>query len=120
MASINNSSYSHQIVIMFLIAWNISIPVWSNNELPSETYSVSMISGNEGLPTEEIRKVFKGSNGYMWFATPEGLIRYDGYELKLYSTSKYLTQGLITNNFSDIVQTTDGTLWFATDHGVAR
>ena len=111
---------SHKLRIYLIFATIIYILGNSSIAISQNPYSTSTISGNEGLPTEEIRKVFKGSKGFMWFATPEGLVRYDGYELKLYSTSTYLAKGLITNSFSDIAQSTDGNLWFATDHGIAK
>jgi ligand-binding sensor domain-containing protein/signal transduction histidine kinase/DNA-binding response OmpR family regulator len=82
--------------------------------------SIVTVSSNEGLPSDEIKKVFQDTEGFIWFATPEGLIRYDGYEFKIYSTSNYLAKGLITNNFTDIAQDSFGNLWCATDHGVAK
>ena len=79
-----------------------------------------LLSGNEGLSSEEIKKVFQDKQGFMWFATTEGLLRYDGYEFKTFTTSEYINKGLITNYFMDIAQNNPQYLWCATDHGVAR
>ncbi|MFT3738101.1 MAG: two-component regulator propeller domain-containing protein [Breznakibacter sp.] len=83
-------------------------------------YTVVSLSSNEGLPTDEVKKVFQDKQGFIWMATPEGLIRYDGYNFKVYSTARYLSKGLITNLFFDISQDSKGNLWCATDHGVAK
>lgn len=38
----------------------------------------------EGLPCEEVSSVVQGHDGYMWFGTRLGLIRYDGYNMHNY------------------------------------
>ena len=38
----------------------------------------------EGLPCEEVSSVIQGHDGYMWFGTRLGLIRYDGYGMHNY------------------------------------
>jgi signal transduction histidine kinase/ligand-binding sensor domain-containing protein/DNA-binding response OmpR family regulator len=42
------------------------------------------ITSNSGLSSEEIRNIFQDNEGYMWFLTPEGLNKYDGYNFKIY------------------------------------
>ena len=38
----------------------------------------------DGLPTNNIRYAQQDERGFMWFATFEGLVRYDGFEFKTY------------------------------------
>lgn len=90
------------------------------NAQPMDSSLSYLLSSKEGLSSEEVRKVFQDKQGYMWFATSEGLLRYDGYEFKTYTTSGYLGKGLITNLFLDIAQDDLENLWCATDHGVAK
>nr|WP_321452981.1 two-component regulator propeller domain-containing protein [uncultured Carboxylicivirga sp.] len=79
-----------------------------------------ILTSRDGLSSEEIKRVYQDQQGFMWFATAEGLIRYDGYEFKTFTTSNSLNKGLITNNFLDITQDDSQYLWCATDHGLAK
>ncbi len=105
-----------------LCIFAIGAMLFANNIKATETTNTLsyLLSSKDGLTSEEVRKVYQDVQGYMWFATTEGLIRYDGYEYKTYTTSGYLNKGLITNNFTDIAQDEPGYLWCATDHGVAK
>lgn len=47
------------------------------------------ITSNSGLSSEEIRNVFQDREGYMWFLTPEGLNRYDGYTFKVFKKNAW-------------------------------
>jgi len=107
--------YQHITIQILTILLLFSLPLQAQKKI-----SIVTVSSNEGLPSDEIKKVFQDTKGFIWFATPEGLIRYDGYEFKIYSTSNFLSKGLITNNFTDIAQDSFGNLWCATDHGVAK
>ena len=52
------------------------------------------LNSNNGLSSEEIRDIFQDSRGYIWFLTPNGLNRYDGYEMRIFNS------GSETLNFS--------------------
>lgn len=96
----------------------IMIPLVLNLKAQSH-YDIDIISSNHGLPSDEINDVFQDSEGYLWFCTTEGLIRYDGYELKSFSIAQHHDKGLITNSFNKIKEDSKGLLWCATDRGVA-
>ncbi|MCB0835875.1 MAG: hypothetical protein KDD99_04365, partial [Bacteroidetes bacterium] len=43
----------------------------------------------EGLPEEYVSSIFQDQQGFIWFTTQNGLVKFDGYEFKTYrSTSK--------------------------------
>jgi len=44
----------------------------------------STIDVSKGLPSNYIYNVFQDSKGFMWFATNDGICRYDGFEFKSY------------------------------------
>ncbi|MGQ1947203.1 hybrid sensor histidine kinase/response regulator transcription factor [Geofilum sp. OHC36d9] len=85
-----------------------------------DNYVINVISSNQGLPSDDVKNVFQDSEGFLWFCTTEGLIRYDGYVLKTFSISSHHNKGLITNSFNAIDEDSEGFLWCATDRGVAR
>jgi ligand-binding sensor domain-containing protein/signal transduction histidine kinase len=46
--------------------------------------SFSHITVEDGLPHSYVRAILKGRDGFMWFATARGLVRYDGAHLVVY------------------------------------
>jgi ligand-binding sensor domain-containing protein len=59
-------------VVFALIAL---MPAASAAQLPVRSYTAA-----DGLPGNNVRSIVKDSHGYLWFATAEGLARFDGYE----------------------------------------
>ena len=45
-------------------------------------YLFKKLDAREGLTSSQINCICKDSNGFMWFGTPAGLYRYDGYRFK--------------------------------------
>ena len=68
---------------------------------------------NNGLLSEEIRDIFQDSEGYLWFLTPEGLNKFDGYDFKIYKPGQ---QGLnfTTSAFESICEDKQKRLWLGT------
>ena len=44
-------------------------------------YKFNRIDVERGLSNSEVLCIFKDRSGFMWFGTPSGLNRYDGYEV---------------------------------------
>ncbi len=80
--------------------------------------TVEYINTNKGLPSDEIHKIIQDSRGFIWIATTYGLVRYDGYQIKLYNTGNSRNKGLITNHIKDIIEGKEQKLWIGTDKGV--
>ena len=64
---------------------------------------------NNGLPSSEIFDILEDSTGYLWFLTPYGVSRYDGYEFKNYTTHDGLTENSMVVGFLD----RKGRPWFS-------
>jgi ligand-binding sensor domain-containing protein len=80
-------------------------------QLPVRGYSVS-----DGLPSNTIDPITRNSRGYLWFATREGLSRFDGYDFVNYGRAN----GLPRNAVLDFLVTREGAYWVATSAGVAK
>ena len=65
---------------------------------------------SDGLPSSEVYRVLQDKNGYMWFATDNGLSRFDGYEFKNYGTDEGLTDVVVISMTMD----SDGVIWLVT------
>lgn len=47
--------------------------------------SVKRFTIEDGLPATTIFTLLKDQSGYFWLGTPEGLVRYDGYDFEIYT-----------------------------------
>lgn len=68
---------------------------------------------NDGLPSSEVYHVIQDSKGYIWFATDNGVSRFDGYEFKNFTTE----DGLPDNTVFEIYEDFEGKLWFISFSG---
>ncbi|HTY51247.1 MAG TPA: two-component regulator propeller domain-containing protein, partial [Steroidobacteraceae bacterium] len=75
----------------------------------------------EGLPQGTVYSTLQDSQGFVWLATEDGLVRYDGRELLRYAYSPSARGGLPGNFIYQIVEDPHHDLWLAVkDIGVAR
>jgi ligand-binding sensor domain-containing protein len=79
--------------------------------LPIKTYTVA-----DGLPRDYIYHIKQDTKGFLWFCTPEGLSRFDGYQFTSYGS----LQGLPSRWVYDFLEARNGTYWVATDKGLCR
>jgi ligand-binding sensor domain-containing protein/two-component sensor histidine kinase len=77
--------------------------------LPVRTYST-----DNGLAHNTITRIVRDSQGFLWFCTPNGLSRFDGYVFRTFG-SEY---GLPATAVNDLLETSDGDYWLATDDGL--
>ena len=76
------------------------------------------ISAPQSLPTNEVQKVYQDKDGFMWFATRNGLCRYNGYETTTYKSNLY-TPGLLTSNsITCLTEDNNSCLWIGTAEGL--
>jgi ligand-binding sensor domain-containing protein/signal transduction histidine kinase len=78
--------------------------------LPLRAYGTA-----EGLPSTDVQRTFCDSRGFLWFATRDGLARFDGARFVVYGTE----QGLPVATVNDIIEARDGGYWVATNGGGA-
>lgn len=62
-------------------------------------YNYLYLTIRNGLCDNSIRTIHKDRNSFMWFGTSNGLDRYDGYELKHYSTAPRQPYQFIESNY---------------------
>jgi signal transduction histidine kinase/ligand-binding sensor domain-containing protein/DNA-binding response OmpR family regulator len=74
----------------------------------------------DGLPQGGVHTVLQDSQGFMWFGTEDGLVRYDGQELVRYGYSPKEDHGLPGNFINQIVESPRHDLWLAINGGLAR
>jgi signal transduction histidine kinase/ligand-binding sensor domain-containing protein len=70
---------------------------------------------DNGLPQNGVRGVDQMPDGYLWFTTFDGLVRFDGVRFTVFDKSN--TQGIYSNRFATLQIETDGTLLAGTEDG---
>ncbi|MGD2071422.1 MAG: hypothetical protein PVI57_22330, partial [Gemmatimonadota bacterium] len=88
-------------------------------EFPASRALVHQVWGMEdGLPLSHVRAVLASRTGYLWLATFDGLVRFDGVRFTIYDTSSH--PELPTARFTGLQEDDEGTLWVtaAVDHVV--
>ncbi|MCW3062752.1 MAG: hypothetical protein JWQ02_4573 [Capsulimonas sp.] len=83
------------------------------------TRAVTLWDAEHGLPSSKINAVAKTPDGYVWLATAEGLVRFDGLRFSVFE--HHSTPSLPGSAMDDLVIDQAGTLWIlAQGHAVRR
>lgn len=72
------------------------------------------ITTTDGLSQNTIRSIVKDKYGFMWFATWNGLCRYDGYTFKVYRHISGDTNSLASSRIHYLYKDGEGILWITT------
>ncbi|WOB28566.1 MULTISPECIES: diguanylate cyclase domain-containing protein [Xanthomonas] len=78
-------------------------------------YAIDSWSSRSGLPHNSLRDIAQTRDGYLWFATWEGLVRYNGLEFNVIDRST--RPGLPDNGVSALYVDRDGALWLSDARG---
>ncbi len=78
----------------------------------SDQYRFDTWTTDNGLPQNGVRNVTQTPDGYLWFTTFDGLVRFDGLQFTTFNKSN--TKGIINNRFTGLFSDTDGTLYATT------
>ena len=82
----------------------IPVPSWGN-------INFHQLDIKSGISDNFIQSIVKDQYGFMWFATRNGVNRYDGYSFKHYTT---IELGAYNNDVEWIAEDASGTLWLKT------
>ncbi len=85
-----------------------------------DKYSLERISLEEGLSQSVINRIIQDREGFMWFATQDGLNRYDGYNFKVFKNDPENCASIPNNSISFVYEDKDGELWTGTYKGLSR
>jgi ligand-binding sensor domain-containing protein/signal transduction histidine kinase len=94
----------------------LSIPCLAQNEHPKFVH----LSTNEGLSQGHVSAILKDSKGFMWFATEDGLDRYDGYNFTIYRSDPENPASINNNFINDVFEDHSGDLWIGTASGLDK
>jgi ligand-binding sensor domain-containing protein/signal transduction histidine kinase len=96
-------------VLLSLLA--IATTVAHSEKLPIKSYTSA-----DGIAGEYIQCIVPDSHGFIWFCSPEGLSRFDGYNFVNYGPE----QGLPSRSVLHLLEQRDGSYWVGTTNGVCH
>jgi signal transduction histidine kinase/ligand-binding sensor domain-containing protein/CheY-like chemotaxis protein len=82
---------------------------WAEEASPLRTYLRQTWQTAEGLPQNSVRSIAQTREGYLWFATAEGLVRFDGVRFTVFDRTS--TPALPSGNIDSLAVAADGALW---------
>ncbi len=100
--------------LLFLLLCLLPFGVYAQHD-----YSFKHVNNDVGLSSNNVKAIYKDSNGFIWLGTKNGLNRYDGHNLKrLNCYDADLESG--NNNIGALCEDNNQNLWVGTDRGVYK
>ncbi len=101
-----------RLFVVLTFAFAISpCSVWAG---PEGDIYFKVIAEEGGLGNASVYSVTSDRLGFIWFATDNGLVRYDGYRVRYYHHQPLDTNSICDNTLSFVCADTGGSLWIGT------
>ena len=105
-----------QFTLAFLLSALFLAPslLAQTDKIAFEKYGVT-----EGLPEEAVSSMVQDDQGFIWAATQNGLVKFDGYKMKVYKGSDYKlgSEKLGFRNVGSLIKSKSGNLWMGSVSG---
>jgi len=85
-----------------------------------DRYFFENIGLNEGLSNSTVISIIQDKDGLIWFATFDGLNKYDGYSIKVYRYEEGNDRSLLSNSTRQLFIDKENTLWIGTNEGLSK
>ncbi|MEG0185809.1 MAG: two-component regulator propeller domain-containing protein, partial [Stenotrophomonas sp.] len=82
---------------------------------PLRDYAIDVWTSRNGLPHNSLRDIAQTPEGHLWFATWEGLVRYNGLDFTVFDRST--RPGLRDNGIGALLVDHQGGLWISDSRG---
>jgi len=92
--------------LLLTLYWSLTAPTAYSQ------YRFDIFNTDNGLPQDTVESILQSGDGYLWLATLDGLVRYDGARFIVFNKAN--SKGINSNRFLSLYEDTDGALWAAT------
>ena len=100
--------------LLFLLFYIVGSTLWAQQE----DVKFGRITSKDGLSHNIVTSVIQDGRGFMWFATLDGLNRYDGYNFIRYKPNPFDSISLTNNRITALVYDPRGLIWVGTSAGL--
>jgi signal transduction histidine kinase/ligand-binding sensor domain-containing protein len=97
---------SHRVWLLILLCAGVSA---------CAQYRYDVWTADSGLPQNIVRSIYQSQDGFLWVATFDGLVRFDGVHFTVYNKSN--TPGIESNRFGALYGAPNGDLWLNSEGG---
>ena len=107
-------AYARRVLLRFWAIFSTAtlfVAVSSASKLPVRT-----LGFDQGLPRNTASCLRSGPEGFLWVCTSEGLVRFDGYHVRVFGEQQGLSSALVF----DFLPASSGGYWLITEQGVCR
>jgi len=102
-----------QIMIFYLFVYLPSFAQMSYNRFEH-------LNLEDGLSQNSVFSILQDQQGFLWFATEDGLNKFDGYQFKIYRHELGNSSSLSDNFITALHQDSSGYIWIGTENGLNR
>ncbi len=81
----------------------------------SQIYNYYHLTINDGLPSNKVSAITQDPDGFMYFATKDGLVKYDGERMKVITHSPSDTSSIPRNSIKGLLRGSKGEIWCTHD-----
>ena len=85
----------------------------SSLSLYFDNYSIT-----NGFSGNTITCVYRDKRGFLWVGTTEGLNRFDGRDVKVFTHNRNNPHSISNNYIQSITEDNDGNIWLGTKNGI--
>ena len=111
-------SLKHILILIMTLCSIQSHHVFSTEISPQKVMSFRHLSIKDGLTQSGILDIAQDNQGFLWFATYDGLNRYDGYNFTVYPHSESIATSLSDNHINVLYVNKQNELWVGTNKGL--
>lgn len=80
----------------------------------SQNFKFKHLSSDQGLSQASVQTIIQDKDGFMWFATQDGLNRYDGFHFKVFKNNPLDSKSISSNVIYSLFEDEDGLIYIGT------
>jgi len=120
MYTLRKKSINKLLYLVLSILFLFDFVYGSNELIPQNQLKFKYLTIEDGLVSNHIRSICQDTLGYIWFATDNGICKYNGYTVKKYSHNPSDSSTISSNDVSIIFCDSKGTIWVANTKGLYK
>jgi signal transduction histidine kinase/ligand-binding sensor domain-containing protein len=83
-------------------------------------YEYEQYTAEQGLPSDRVETIMQDRMGFIWFGTPSGLARFDGYEYKIFRNDPSDSTTIVDDYVMSLYEDKRGRIWVSSlDRGLS-
>lgn len=100
-------------IFLKVFLWQV-LALFSGSLFAQYQQRFERLTSNSGLSQNTVVKIIQDKKGFLWFATADGLSRYDGYNFKVFKSDPSNPKSLSGSDIFSVAEDEQGNLWVGT------